>query len=185
MNRRLIWFFAVLSLVVGCATKKQPVLKAEKVMEVPKEVSTSPHYTSLSFEKGETQLSKEDKVHLQDLAYKVRQSGREIDDIKIVTWADREYGMGKGELEATNSDIILARQRAESIKRYLEEDLMEDEDIDFYNMAQRPGPLSRFFKTDETKVKEAFEANRDENMLSDNRASKGLVIIEYENAKNL
>lgn len=137
----------------------------------------SEHYTSLSFDPGETRLSAMDKRNLQSLALKIRASGREIDDIKILTWADREFQTSD---EATNSEVILARQRTESIRNYLREDLMTDADIDYYNMAQRLGPLSRYFKTDAEELQELFRRNNDLNMTQDTRASKGLVIIEYE-----
>ena len=183
-HRSLVTTLAAIALVtsVGCSSSKKDKKEAA-ASEVPAQVADSPHYASIAFDKGETRLSAMDKRSLQDLAYKVRESGKEVDDIKIVTWADEEYKMDKGAKEASNSDIIMARQRAESIKRYLQEDLMEDEDIDFYNMAQKPGPLSRFFKTDEAVIKQAFEQNKDENMLSDNRASKALIIIEYEDGQ--
>jgi len=186
-HRSLFTTLAAIALVisVGCSSSKKDKKEAatRAAAEVPAQVTDSPHYASIAFDKGETRLSAMDKRALQDLAYKVRESGKEVDDIKIVTWADEEYKMEKGAKEASNSDIIMARQRAESIKRYIQEDLMEDEDIDFYNMAQKPGPLSRFFKTDEAVIKQAFEQNKDENMLSDNRASKALIIIEYEDGQ--
>lgn len=180
MKTNIFFYPALLILclifAVSCAQKKIPA----PAPKVPTAVTRSPHYTSLSFEKGEALLSRDDKQRLQSLAAKARESGRDVDDIKIITWADREFGLQKGEKEASSREIILARQRAESIKRFLEEDLMEGEDVDFYNMAEKPGPLSRFFKTDDNKVKEAFNANNDANMTGPSRASKGLVIIEYE-----
>lgn len=182
MNPRMFLSMAAatMSLVfaVGCSSdaKKKEAAKKEKTAQTRTEIMNA-HYTSLSFDRGESSLSDRDKINLQDLAKKIRDSGRDVDDIKILTWADKEYGEGKG---ASNTEIILARQRAESIKRYMEEELMTDEDVDFYNMAQKPGPLSRFFKTNETKVQETFKANNDVNMLDDSHASKALVIIEYE-----
>jgi hypothetical protein len=191
MKHSLFTTLAAILLVssVGCSSKKKEKLNKSETagsaaVTVPSQVSESPHYASIAFDKGETRLSAMDKRSLQDLAHKVRQSGKDIDDIKILTWADKEYGPGRVPAEASNSDIILARQRAESIKRYIQEDLMEDEDIDFYNMAQKPGPLSRFFKTDEATVKQAFQQNKDDNMLSESLASKALVIIEYENQQS-
>lgn len=156
--------------------KKKSEVKPKKTTQITTGEITSDTYTSISFDRGETRLSSMDKRNLQNLAARIRESGKEVDDIKILTWADREFKSD----EASNADVILARQRAESIRNYLEEDLMTDADIDYYNMAQKPSPLARFFKTKEANVKKTFKANNDLNMLGDSKASKGLVIIEYE-----
>lgn len=183
MNPRVILSMAMatMSLVFAVSCSSDNKKKSSSPSE-PKKVEASPehkseHYTSLSFDRGETRLSSMDKRNLQNLASRVRDSGREIDDIKILTWADREY---KDANQASSSEVILARQRAESIRNYLQEDLMTNADIDYYNMAQKPGPLSRYFKAKPDELEELFKRNNDQNMTEDTRASKALVIIEYE-----
>ena len=180
MNPRMIISMAVatMSLVfaVGCSSDAKKKSSEPKKVEATQEMK-SEHYTSLSFDPGETRLSAMDKRNLQNLASQVRESGKEIDDIKILTWADKEY---KEVNQASSSDVILARQRAESIKNYFQEDLMADADFDYYNMAQRPGPLTRYFKTKGERIENMFKKNNDPNMTADSRASKAVVIIEYE-----
>jgi OmpA family len=182
MNPRMFLSMAMatvsLLFAVGCSSdaKKKSSEAAPKTAAVSREMP-SEHYTSLSFDPGETRLSSMDQSNLEGLVAKVKESGREIDDIKILTWADREY---KQKDQANNSEVILARQRAESIKNYLQNGLQEDADIDYYNMAQKPAPLSRFFKASNEKIIRTFKANNDVNMMNPNHSSKALVIIEYE-----
>ena len=182
MNSRMIisMAMATVSLVfaVGCSSDAKKKSHEDKVKKtaISRELP-SEHYTSLSFDPGETRLSSMDRNNLESLVSKVKESGREIDDVKILTWADKEYSKKD---QANNSEIILARQRAESIKNYLQQGLMELKDVDYYNMAQNPAPLGRFFKTSEDKVKKTFKENDDVNMMNPNHSSKALVIIEYE-----
>jgi hypothetical protein len=180
MNPRMIISMAVatMSLIfaVGCSSDAKKKSSEPKKAEAPQEMM-SDHYTSLAFDPGETRLSGMDKRNLQNLAAQIRQSGKQVDDIKIVTWSDKEY---KKANQASSYDVILARQRAESIKNYLQNDLMSHADIDYYNMAQQPAPLSRYFKAKDESVEKLFKKNNDLNMTSDSRASKAVVIIEYE-----
>jgi len=169
----LITLALMMVMTVNCARKT-------KHQSTP-EVSTSLReerpidYATIQFDKGEIQLSEADQQELDDLSNKMRSGGKMISDIKILTWSDRQVA---NENEASNTDIILARQRAESIKEYIEKNLTAYEDIDFYNMAQRPADYSSYLKRQGMNIDKAFEEKGA--AMASNKASKGLVIIEYK-----
>ena len=163
-----------LSLVLACSCSTAP--KAKKLVIVnpePKSVTTQIDFTSLVFEKGQVKLTDEDRHQLNKLAQKISSTGKVVDDIKIITWSDRQV---KTADESTNSEIILARQRAESIKKYLERNLMEEEDIDFYNMSENPERFTSYLKRKGVPVEQAL-SQEGENVSPDGH---GLVFIEYQ-----
>ncbi len=191
MNPRMFVSLALatLSLVfaAGCtspAAKKKSIetaqAKEEKVPTVP-----GTHYTTVDFDKGKSSLSQASKEHLKDLASRAHKKGKAIEEIKILAWSDKEYP-DKVKGKASTGDIILASERAQKIKSYLEDDLKESDDIDSFNMAKRPDLVSKLFRDDEYDVKTAFEQSGatgtrlDNGSVSYTKASKALVIIDYE-----
>ena len=130
-------------------------------------------FAALEFDKGEAKLSEMDRRHLNELAMKMTGAGKVVDDIKILTWSDRTVASDQ---DASNTEIILARQRAESIKNYLERNLPAEEDIDFYNMAENPKRYSSYMKRKGVPVEQAFN----EDGKAGNPDGKALVIIEYQ-----
>ena len=173
-----------LALLNSCA--RSPKEKMEAVSEGPPVLGT--HYTTVVFEKGKKELSGEDKKLINDLVHRAHETDKAIDEIRILAWADKEYPDQK--TEAARNDITLARERAQAIKNYLEDDLKETEDIDSFNMARRPDFLSKLLKDDEFKVKEAFKesgataSTLPDGKVSYTKASKALVIIDYEGNEN-
>lgn len=170
-------------LVTACA--HQPKLSTKSPASPSAAVKAqATHSTSLEFEKGKTNLSEISKKHLNELAAKANREGREIENIKILAWADREYP-DKVQSKAPTREVILAKERAESIKDYLQEDLHADEKIDSFNMAKRPGLLSKVVRGEEYSVKENFEqagasaTELDNGSVSYSKASRALVIIDY------
>ncbi len=130
-------------------------------------------FAALEFDKGEAKLSEMDRRHLNELAMKMTGAGKVVDDIKILTWSDRAVATDQ---DASNTEIILARQRAESIKNYLERNLPAEEDIDFYNMAENPKRYSTYMKRKGVPVEQAFN----EDGKAGSPDGKALVIIEYQ-----
>jgi outer membrane protein OmpA-like peptidoglycan-associated protein len=183
-------FGAALSLVlaVGCSSAKKdrkkdkPSPATTAIMESsevdqPTSVESGPttdqvDFASLEFDKGEAKLSEMDRRHLNELAMKMTGAGKVVDDIKILTWSDRKVDNDK---DSSNTEIILARQRAESIKNYLERNLPAEEDIDFYNMAENPERYSSYLTRKGVPVEQAFNEQG-----SSGPASRALVIIEYQ-----
>jgi hypothetical protein len=177
-----------LVLAVGCSSAKKDK-KAKPKAEVttamgeasdvaqPTTVQTQPmtdqvDFAKLEFDRGEAKLSEMDRRHLNELSLKMSGAGKVVDDIKILTWSDRKVDNDK---DATNTEIILARQRAESIKGYLERNLPAEEDIDFYNMAENPERYSNYLERKGVPVDQAFAEEG-----STGPESHALVIIEYQ-----
>lgn len=193
MNPRLMitTLLASLSLILagGCSSSKE-----ERKMERPsaaisamneasevdqptsirtKSLRDQVDFAALEFDQGEAKLSDMDRRHLNELAIKMTGAGKIVDDIKILTWSDREVVADE---DATNTEIILARQRAESIKRYMERTLPAEEDIDFYNMAENPKRYTEYMNRKGIPVKEAFN----EQGKVGSPEGRALVIIEYQ-----
>lgn len=176
--------FLSLFIAAGCSTKdKNKSTYADTSKKTPEVIGT--HYTTIVFDEGKAILSRDDKKQLQKLADKAHNDKREIDEIRILAWSDEEYP-DPNRKKATEQEILLAANRAQEIKNYLEEDLSEYEDIDAYNMARRPDFLSKLLRDDEFSVKEAFESSGAtgtklaDGSTSYSKASKALVIIDYE-----
>lgn len=140
-----------------------------------KPITDQVDFAAIEFDRGEAKLSEMDRRHINELAMKMTGAGKVVDDVKILTWSDRAV---KTNEEASNTEIILARQRAESIKSYLERSLPTQEDIDFYNMAENPERYSAYMDRKGIPLKSAF--TQDGKVApADGRA---LVIIEYQSA---
>ena len=134
-------------------------------------------FASIEFDRGEAKLSEMDRRHINELAMKMTVPGKIIEDVKIVTWSDRAIKDGQ---EASNTDIILARKRAESIKEYIVRNLPQpqaQEDASFYNMAENPQRFGSYMERKGIPLDQAFIENG-QPVSPDGR---GLVIIEYQN----
>ncbi len=199
MGSRMLVSLALASMslifAAGCTTpaaKKKSAYQnsATATTSAPVEKTRAPaivgtEYTTVFFNKGRASLDSLSKQHLKDLISNAHKTRKEIEEIRILTWADKEYP-DKVKGKASTSDIILASERAQKIRDYLELDLKEMEDIDSYNMAKRPNLMSKLLQNDEYKVKEAFESTGatgdklPDGSVSYTKASKAIVIIDYE-----
>lgn len=184
----MLLLMAVMTLVItmACAVTPQGKQAEESTAAGQKKIPfvMGTHYTTLTFNKGESSLSKKDKKLLESLDKKARKFKRPINEIRILAWSDKEYP--EPEKRHSYYDIQLASERAKEIKSYLEEELKETEDIDSYNMARRPDFVSKLLRDDEYIVKEAFEqsgttaSKLPDGSTSFTKTSKALVIIDYE-----
>lgn len=198
MGSRMLVSLALASMslifAAGCTTpaakKKSAYQSSAAATSAPVEKTRAPaiggtEYTTVFFNKGRASLDSLSKQHLKDLISNAHKTRKEIEEIRILTWADKEYP-DKVKGKASTSDIILASERAQKIRDYLELDLKEMEDIDSYNMAKRPNLMSKLLQNDEYKVKEAFESSGatgdklPDGSVSYTKASKAIVIIDYE-----
>lgn len=188
MNSRMIVSLAMatMSLIIaaGCSSPKSKKKSPEEI-QAEAAASVGTHYTTVVFEKGKSSLNALNKEDIQKLAALAHKNPKPIEEIRILAWADKEYP-NKVEERANTSEIILASERARTIKEYLEEELKELEDIDSYNMAKRPGLLSKLFKNEEYEVKSAVEksgttgSRLPDGSVSYTKASKALIVIDYE-----
>lgn len=147
------------------------------------------HYTAVQFSRGRSVLTDDNKRFLNELARKANRTGKEISEIKILAWADREYPGRKNE-RAKTRDVILANERANVIRQFIRDDLKSREPIDVFNMAKKPGLLDQITKDEEYRVKQdvaqsGVSATRlPSGETSYTKAGKVLVIIDYkENTK--
>lgn len=174
--------FLSIFIAAGCSSDNKATY-ADTSKKTPEIIGTQ--YTTIVFDEGKSTLSRNDKKQLQKLADKAHDDKREIDEIRILAWSDKEYPE-PDKKKASEQEILLAANRAQAIKNFLEEDLNEYEDIDAYNMARRPDFLSKLLRDDEFSVKEAFEGSGAtgtklaDGKTSYSKASKALVIIDYE-----
>lgn len=181
-----------LLVAVGCSSTKDkkkdykptPVAQAiYESTEVPQATTVQTQgtdqvdFASIEFDRGEAKLSEMDRRHINELAMKMTVPGKVVDDVKIVTWSDKVVKNGQ---EASNTDIVLARKRAESIKEYINRNLPQaqaQEDISFYNMAESPERFGSYMERKGIPLEQAF-LEEGKPVSPDGR---GLVIIEYQN----
>ncbi|MBY0415063.1 MAG: hypothetical protein K2Q18_12910 [Bdellovibrionales bacterium] len=142
------------------------------------------YYAVLEFDKGTQGLSNSSKRDLKEFIMSAQKEGREIDDIKILAWADKEYPAKETAL--SDRDVKMATERTKSIEKYLKDDLKTDGNYATYNMAKRPNKVSEFFRGDDYKTKRIFEksgaapAGTQMTSFMNSKASKALIMIDYE-----
>lgn len=79
----------------------------------------------------------------------------EIDDIKVITWADASYP-GSDIKELSDDQKNLAKARSKEVKLILNS-YDRNLDVDIYNMTERPGKVATFFRTEDAEFKKALE----------------------------
>lgn len=138
----------------GCQHKTETAAMPSKAASSIAKVEEATYVTEISFDKGSTTLSDANKRKLAGFVDKARKSGK-IEDIKVVTWSDLEYpSVDTGKLSKEQRDLATRRNRA--LKEYLG-GVSDGSDVDVYNMASRPGALSRLVRTDDARVKRSLE----------------------------
>lgn len=113
------------------------------------------HSTEVAFDEGKTDLKQDELNELKEIVNQAKSGGQKIEEIKIISWADREYP-AEGSTAAPNQQIKLADDRAEKIRNYLKKELKVS-DVEVYNMAKRPNALQELFNTQTAKVKDTLE----------------------------
>lgn len=166
--------------ISACAQQSAPPLRQGLAAQSPEEAT----YTTVEFERGRSGLTDASRRNLNILARKVAGTGREVAEIKILAWADREY-TGKKAGSPRTRDVILANERASAIRNFLRDDLHSKDPIDVFNMAKSPGLLDRLTRDEEYQVKrDVARAGVSGTRLpsgetSYTKAGKGFVIIDY------
>ncbi len=180
--------FAVLSTIflAGCASPRRQaseITTRESDTSRAAAMSGGSEFAVVEFAKGSFALTSEGRLTLQKVANVAKNEGRDVDEIKVLAWADREYPADGS--RADRRDVNLADDRASVIKTYLKDELNADIDVDKHNMAQRPGSFSELVKTDDYKIKNNFEhsgaapsATSTDNLRT--KVSKAVIVIKYE-----
>ncbi|MFL5784286.1 MAG: hypothetical protein ACJ76H_06755 [Bacteriovoracaceae bacterium] len=184
-------YFVALALIAplmsGCSSKKDAEKKQEEQAKEAKAKAEADQkaaeavkpnalytdamdFTTIQFDRDETTLSDMDKKKLTQLLTASKGGGKVVEDMKVLTWSDRAV---MGDQEASNTEIILARQRADSLSKYLKAKVKPKKTTDFYNMAENPQRYSDYMKEKGADILEAF---KDES----GPQSHAMVIIEYQ-----
>lgn len=141
-------------------------------------------YVAVNFANGQTSLRDSDKAALRSLTSQVDES--RVSEIIVLAWGDKEYPADG--VKAASRDVKLAEQRAANIKKFIQDDLAFDADVDRHNMAERPGTMAKIFRTQDFEVKNTLESTGEmpvttaanEPVVMDRKASSALVLLKYE-----
>lgn len=179
---------ALLVGVAGCSHNKAKTASTEAYSDTSKATAKAggSQYVVVDFDSGSKTLSKSGREKLRSLATEASRDGREIDEIQVLAWADREYP--EKNAKATRKDINLADDRAESVEDFIKDDLKTSSSVKKHNMAKRPGMVSELFKTGDFEVKTAFENSGAapvskgdaSKFLEGSKASKAVIFVKYE-----
>ncbi len=179
-----------LSLVLaGCSSsptpRNVPVTESKDTRTVEAKYAASEigaqEVAEVHFARGSTQISASEMKKLNAALAKAQAAG-EVDEIKIVSWADREFpSFNQGSL--SKPDQNLADKRNDVLSKTLEAKV-KDVDMDKYNMAVYPNGVDRLFKTSDFRVKRSLEQagipNSESGVKRPAMASKALVMILLE-----
>ena len=107
----------------------------------------------ITFEEGKSSLTDTSKQEIREFIKTARDQGK-IGEIKVAVWADREYP--SPDTKASNADVKLANDRAKELKNFLKKELALNE-VNTYNMTQRPNALQKFMHTPTANMKNTME----------------------------
>lgn len=173
-------------ILTGCASSPEKVQRrvAEVQKTVPNAVVDNGEVnvlTRVDFAQGSSELTEESKKQVSTALAQARTVGT-ISEVKILSWSDMAYPTDSRDRQPL-IQRRLAEERAIKINEYLRTINRGDDDVDVltYNMAKRPGPLSRLFRTSDLKVKNAIERG-DMNSAKAGRASTAIVIFSLDDS---
>lgn len=116
-------------------------------------IETEAHnFVEIEFSPGSAKLTDKARESLHRIIKQARKAGK-IDEVITLAWADDDYP-SKNLKELSKPQRDLADNRNTSIKHYMNS--IKKVDIDAYNMAERPNSISKWFNTDDNKMKKAF-----------------------------
>ncbi len=133
--------------------------------------------STVQFERGSKAVPATSSERLRELVMNAKASGK-IEEIRVAVWADETYP-STSKKRLSSEQRKLAKERAANIEDFLKEDLDVD-DVETFNMAERPNMVENFFNTSDAKVKRALEssgmtANAD--VLADSTSKATVMII--------
>jgi hypothetical protein len=133
------------------------------------------------YEKGSPFLDSSDRKTIDELVSRAKKRG-EITEVKVLTWADREYPPEGSKADRKERD--LASKRADKVRDYLK-NTHKVGDVDTYNMAERPNALEKLFSSTEYEVKASAEnagtaptEKRLNALRTNGRASSALLVVQ-------
>lgn len=111
--------------------------------------------TDIAFRKNSADLTDEAREILRSMVLDAKSRG-DLDEIKILAWADQEYPADHKK-SLSEPSRKLADRRAANVESYLKS-LVRVRDVDSYNMAARPNSVAKLLDTSDARVKNAMEA---------------------------
>ncbi len=156
---------------------EKPVESSIEAKQVAAEEEAS-YVTEFTFSKGKNTLTADAQARLTKILAEARKHG-EIEDIKVITWADAEYPSVHAHA-LSKKQVNLATRRNDEVKRFFKK-MDKGITVSTYNMAERPRMLSDFLGTPNARVKKSLEVagipNSDTSVKSPAKASKSIVMV--------
>lgn len=177
-----------LSLVAfaGCSTNRDLISENDYYPTVTNSSSLKEdEYTVVEFEQGDNTLSDAGKAKLKSFIESAQYGGRDIENIKILSWSDVDNKGGT----ATDFDRAIASERSEAVEEYLKDELKTGADYSNINMVERKSIQDVFKSEDwkrqplskaESRTLPSSDANEEMASLDKNKASKALVVVDYQ-----
>ena len=109
-----------------------------------------------------------------------QQEGK-IDEIIVLSWADKSFPSKKLN-KLSNPQNELAENRNKAVEQYMKS--LKDVSVDTYNMAKQPNAFSKWFNTDDNKLKNTLVAaglptSADSDQTT-NKASHSVILIKVK-----
>ncbi len=187
---------AVCLLLAGCSSKPEKVgeaaqsepAKPEVVRAEPKTIpapieakqvaaeQASAYVVEIEFPKKSANLGPEAKAKLLALYKSVRQPEL-LKAVKVISWSDEEYPSPELK-KLTSPQRDLAKRRGQSVENIFKRENAKLK-FEIYNMAERPGKLSKLMGGAETRVKESLEKAE-----AGPKARKAIVMLMMDGDKS-
>ncbi len=144
--------FILTAFVANAVTRNDE--SVAKAYEKAANLNDASFVTEIVFAKTSSELTADGKSQLRDILKAAKERGP-IEEVKILSWADKEYPPKK-KVALNKNDRKLADERALEIKGYIE-DHEKGVGVDVHNMAERPNTLQNMLKVGDKRVKRSLE----------------------------
>jgi hypothetical protein len=128
-------------LLWGFGAQSDTVVKA---LNKAADLNNASLYTVLPFTAGSSDLSTDARNQLRHLVDRAREQGQ-VAEVKIVSWADKEYPKGRRR-SLDRASRRIADERAMEVRNYFTDNVHEAK-VTRYNMAERPDAVEKLLNT--------------------------------------
>jgi hypothetical protein len=137
-------------------------------------------FVEIKFDPKSSRLNTAASNELETAVHQASQTGT-LDEIMVLAWSDEDYPTNR-EGKLSNQQNKLAEMRYKAVKEYFSK--LKGVSVDTYNMAERPHTLSKWFRTKDTRVKNALVSAglrmNGENLTYPSKASHAVVLFKLE-----
>ena len=127
---------------------------ADTTKATPSSSARSSLSDSVTFTRGQSDLSATDQASVRALVGRAGQSGMNIKEIRVIAWSDSAAPTEEGH-DLSADDRKLADARGAAIKDFLKKELRVS-NVTVVNMAESSSAIARMLKTDQAELKSAF-----------------------------